>query len=42
MIDIGIEIHRTHGFGFLEIVYKCAFECEFRRQNILFVREKEI
>jgi len=29
------------GFGFLEIVYKDALEYEFRRNDILFKREKE-
>ncbi|MEX0906630.1 MAG: GxxExxY protein [Balneolaceae bacterium] len=41
IIGIGIEIHRTLGFGFLEIVYKDAFEYEFRQQDILFEREKK-
>jgi len=41
IIGIGIEIHRTLGFGFLEIVYKDAFEYEFCQQDILFEREKK-
>lgn len=40
IIKTGIEIHRTLGFGFLEIVYKDAFEYELRRRDILFEREK--
>lgn len=41
IIGAGIEIHKTLGFGFLEIVYKDAFEYEFRRKNVLYKREKE-
>ena len=40
IIKTGIEIHRTLGFGFLEIVYKDAFEYEFRQGYVLFEREK--
>ena len=36
-----IEIHRTLGAGFLEIVYKDAFEYENQKQNIIYEREKE-
>jgi len=41
IIKCGIEIHRILGAGFLEIVYKDAFEYEYRNQNILYEREKE-
>ena len=41
IIRTGIEIHKTLGAGFLEIVYKDAFEYEYRSQNILYEREKE-
>lgn len=41
IIGAGIEIYKTLGFGFLEIVYKDAFEYEFRRKNVLYKREKE-
>jgi GxxExxY protein len=41
IIKTGIEIHKTLGPGFLEIVYKDAFEYEYKDQNILFEREKE-
>lgn len=41
IIGIGIEIHKTLGAGFLEIVYKDAFEYEYRKRNILYEREKE-
>ncbi len=41
IIKIGIEIHKTLGAGFLEIVYKDAFEYEFREWETLYEREKE-
>lgn len=41
ILAIGVDIHTTLGPGFLEIVYKDAFEYEFRRKNILFDREKK-
>src|SRR5205809_6579876 len=36
-----IEIHKTLGAGFLEIVYKDAFEYETQKQNFKYEREKE-
>ena len=41
VIRTGIEIHKTLGAGFLEIVYKEAFEYEYRSRDILYEREKE-
>lgn len=41
IIGIGIEIHKALGFGFLEIVYKDAFEYEFRKRSIEYKRERE-
>ena len=41
IIGLGIEIHKILGAGFLEIVYKDAFECEFATNEISFDREKE-
>ncbi len=41
IIGIAMEIHRTLGKGFSEIVYKDAFEYEFKCQDINFEREKE-
>jgi len=38
---IAMEVHRTLGRGFLEIVYKDALQLELRRKEIPFVREKE-
>ncbi len=40
IIGTGIEIHKTLGFGFLEIVYKDAFEYELRQREIFYEREK--
>ena len=41
IIGIGIEIHKILGHGFLEIVYKDAFEYEFRKRLTIYEREKE-
>ena len=41
IIETGIEIHRKLGSGFLEIVYKDAFEYEFHSQGIQYEREKK-
>jgi GxxExxY protein len=41
IIGLGIEIHKILGAGFLEIVYKDAFEHEFMSNQIFFEREKE-
>jgi len=41
IIHFGFEVHKTPGFGFLEIVYKDALEYEFIKDDILFAREKE-
>jgi GxxExxY protein len=41
LIGIAMEIHRLLGKGFSEIVYKDAFEYEFKSQNIFYQREKE-
>jgi len=41
IIKAGIEIHKLLGAGFLEIVYKDAFEYEFRLNEIVYEREKE-
>ena len=41
IIKTGIEIHKLLGAGFLEIVYKDAFEYEFRNKPLLYEREKE-
>ncbi len=41
LIGIGMTIHRILGKGFLEIVYKDAFEYELRRNNVAYEREKE-
>ena len=41
IIGIGMEIHRTLGKGFSEIVYKDAYEYEFKHNNVFYEREKE-
>ena len=41
IIGIAMEIHRVLGKGFSEIVYKDAFEYEFKKRKILYEREKE-
>ena len=41
IIKTGIEIHKILGAGFFEIVYKDAFEYEYRSQSIIYEREKE-
>jgi GxxExxY protein len=41
ILRTGIEIHKIPGAGFLEIVYKDAFEYETRKQNLTYEREKE-
>lgn len=41
IIKTALEIHKILGAGFLEIVYKDAFEYEYRKNLILYEREKE-
>ena len=41
LIGIAMEIHRVLGKGFLEIVYKDAFEYELKQRGIRYKREKE-
>ena len=40
-IGICMDVHRTLGHGFLEIVYKDAMEFEMVKRSIRFDREKE-
>ena len=40
LIGIAMEIHRVLGKGFLEIVYKDAFEYELKLRGINYEREK--
>lgn len=40
IIGAGIEIHKILGHGFLEIVYKDAFEYEFKQRHYEYSREK--
>lgn len=41
IIGAMIEVHKNLGKGFSEIVYKDAFEYEFKQNNIPYQREKE-
>ena len=36
-----MEVHRTLGHGFLEVVYKDAIDWELRQSDIIYEREKE-
>jgi len=40
-IGICMDVHRTLGHGFLEIVYKDAIEFEVRKKGLPYNREKE-
>lgn len=40
IIGLAMEVHKTLGKGFLEIVYKDALELEFKWANIPYSREK--
>ena len=41
IIGLAIEVHKTLGAGFLEIVYKDALEYELLEQDHLYRREEE-
>ncbi len=41
IINIVYDIYKHLGAGFLEIVYKDAFEYEFQEKEIFYDREKE-
>ncbi len=40
IIHLGFDVHKTPGFGFLEIVYKDALEHEFLNNAIQFLLRK--
>lgn len=40
IIGLAMEVHKTLGKGFLEIVYKDALELELKWANVLYTREK--
>ena len=42
IIGAAMEVHNELGPGFLEPVYQEAFEIELIKQNILYIREKNI
>ena len=41
IIGICMEVHRILGKGLLEIVYKDAIEYEFKKEKILYERERK-
>ena len=41
VVGVCMDVHRTLGPGFLEIIYKDAIEIEFKRLGIPYIREKE-
>jgi GxxExxY protein len=41
IIGICLEVHKTFGHGFLEIVYKDAIEFDLKEKGISYKREKE-
>ncbi len=41
VIGICMEVHRTLGNGFLEIVYKDAIEFELKKRKQIYLREEE-
>jgi len=42
LIGVAMKVHSELGCGFLEAVYKDAFEIELRNQGILYEREKHL
>ncbi|MBS1600432.1 MAG: GxxExxY protein [Bacteroidetes bacterium] len=42
IIGCAMEVHRTLGNGFQELIYQRAFEIEMRLANLNFEREKEM
>ena len=42
IIGCAIEVHKTPGNGFQEVIYQRALEIEMRNQNMQFSREHEM
>ncbi|HEX7904530.1 MAG TPA: GxxExxY protein [Chitinophagaceae bacterium] len=42
IIGVCMEVQRTLGFGFSEVIYKDAMEVEFISNNVLYQREEEL
>ena len=40
LIKIGLEVHKTLGYGFKEVIYQDAFEYELIKKKIPYIREK--
>jgi GxxExxY protein len=42
VVGCAIEVHKEHGFGFLEAVYQEALEIELRRRKISFEAQRPL
>ncbi|HLO39181.1 MAG TPA: GxxExxY protein [Lacibacter sp.] len=42
VIGICMEVQKTLGYGFAEVIYKDAMEVEFAKISIPFIREKQL
>ena len=42
IVTVCLEVYKTLGFGFSEVVYKDAMEIEFKARNIHYLRENTI
>jgi len=42
IVAVCLEVYKTLGFGFSEVVYKDAMEIEFKARNIYYLRENAI
>ncbi|MFT7001815.1 MAG: GxxExxY protein, partial [Spirosomataceae bacterium] len=42
VIGLAMKVHRVLGRGFSEIIYQRALAVEFKKNNIEFIREKEM
>ena len=42
IVTVCLEVYKTLGFGFSEVVYKDAMEIEFKARNIHYLRENAI
>lgn len=42
IVAVCLEVYKTLGFGFSEVVYKDAMEIEFKTRQINYIRESEL
>jgi GxxExxY protein len=42
LIGFCMEVHRTLGYGFAEIIYKDAMEVEFQENQLPYIREQKL